>query len=292
MPQDAPPPGGAVAVNEVGPAVATVAVPPPAAHGGGRSATARRWPGLVPGLVSLALLLAVWGIAAALGDDPQRLPSPALVLTRLVELAASGELWLHLGMTLGRVGAAFAAAMLIGGALGLWMGRVPAADRWLNPSLLVLLNIPALVVIVLCYIWIGLNETAAVLAVALNKIPVVAVLLREQARALRPDLDDMGRVFGMGPVARLRHIVLPQLAPAIAAAARSGVALIWKIVLVVEFLGRSNGVGFKIHLAFSNFDVPRLLAWSLAFVAVMLALDLMVLRPWQARANRWRDDAA
>ena len=294
MPQDAPPPGGAVAVDGLGPTVAPSVVPPPAAHEGGRSAPprARRWPGLVPGLVSLALLLAVWGLAAALGDDPQRLPSPALVLTRLVELAASGELWLHLGMTLGRVGAAFTAAMLIGGALGLWMGRVPAADRWLNPSLLVLLNIPALVVIVLCYIWIGLNETAAVLAVALNKIPVVAVLLREQARALRPDLDDMGRVFGMGPVARLRHIVLPQLAPAIAAAARSGVALIWKIVLVVEFLGRSNGVGFKIHLAFSNFDVPRLLAWSLAFVAVMLALDLMVLRPWQARANRWRDDAA
>ena len=111
--------------------------------------------------------------------------------------------------------------------------------------------------------------------------------LREQARALRPDLDDMGRVFGMGPVARLRHIVLPQLAPAIAAAARSGVALIWKIVLVVEFLGRSNGVGFKIHLAFSNFDVPRLLAWSLAFVAVMLALDLCARRlphgvlPWR-----------
>ena len=47
-------------------------------------------------------------------------------------------------------------------------------------------------------------------------------LYLQQARALRPDLDDMGRVFGMGPVARLRHIVLPQLAPAIAAAARSG----------------------------------------------------------------------
>mgnify|MGYP002653651075 CR=1 FL=1 len=43
----------------------------------------------------------------------------------------------------------FWVAPLIGGALGLWMGRVPAADRWLNPSLLVLLNIPALVVIVL-----------------------------------------------------------------------------------------------------------------------------------------------
>ena len=86
-------------------------------------------------------------------------------------------------------------------------------------------------------------------------------------------------------------MILPQLAPAIAAAARSGIALIWKIVLVVEFLGRSNGVGFKIHLLFSSFDVARVLAWALAFVAIMMLIDLGLLRPWQARANRWRQDA-
>lgn len=250
------------------------------------------WPGGVAGLVSLVVALALWAIAAALTDDPRRLPSPAAVGARLWTLAASGELWFHLAATLGRVVAAFAAAMAAGGALGLWLGRSRTADRWLNPTLVILLNIPALVVIVLCYIWIGLNETAAILAVALNKIPVVAVMLREAARTLRPDLDDMARVFGMSSWARLRHVVLPQLAPAIAAAARSGIALIWKIVLVVEFLGRSNGVGFKIHLAFSNFDVTRVLAWSLGFVVVMLAIDALILRPWQATAGRWRHDAS
>lgn len=252
-----------------------------------------RRPGVAlgPGLVSAALLIAVWAVAASLTERPQHLPSPVAVFRVLGQLIGSGELWLHVGMTLFRVTAAFVAAMALGGALGLWMGRSRTADRWLNPALVVLLNIPALVVIVLCYIWIGLNETAAILAVALNKIPVVAVMLRESAGALRPDLDDMATAFRMSPLARLRHVVLPQLAPAIAAAARSGLALIWKIVLVVEFLGRSNGVGFKIHLAFSNFDVARLLAWSLAFVAVMLLIDIAVLRPWQARANRWRVDA-
>ena len=151
---------------------------------------------------------------------------------------------------------------------------------------------PALVVIVLSYIWIGLNETAAIFAVALNKIPVVTVMIRESTRALRPDLDEMARAFRMTPMARLRHVVLPQLAPQIAAAARTGISLIWKIVLVVEFLGRSNGVGFKIHLLFSSFDVAGVLAWALAFVGVMLAIDLFVLRPWERRANRWRRDAA
>ena len=211
---------------------------------------------------------------------------------RIGALAGSGELWFNAGMTLMRVGLSFALAMAVGMALGLVMGRSRAADDWLNPALIIGLNVPALVVIVLSYIWIGLNETAAILAVALNKIPVVTVMIRESTRALRPDLDEMARAFRMTPMARLRHVVLPQLAPQIAAAARTGISLIWKIVLVVEFLGRSNGVGFKIHLLFSSFDVAGVLAWALAFVGVMLAIDLFVLRPWERRANRWRRDAA
>ncbi|RCW82917.1 ABC transporter permease [Paracoccus lutimaris] len=249
-------------------------------------------PGLLPGLASIAAMLVLWAIASQLTDRPQTLPAPWEVAARIGQLATSGELWFNAGMTLMRVGLSFAFAMALGMALGLVMGRSRAADDWLNPALIIGLNVPALVVIVLCYIWIGLNETAAIIAVALNKIPLVTVMIREGARALRPDLDEMARAFRMAPMARLRHVVLPQLAPQIAASARAGIALIWKIVLVVEFLGRSNGVGFKIHLLFSSFDVEGVLAWALAFVAVMLAIDLLILRPWERRANRWRQDAA
>lgn len=248
-------------------------------------------PALLPGLMSVAAMLLVWAVAAHLTDRPQTLPGPWEVATRIARLAATQELWFNAGMTLLRVVASFLLAMAAGMALGLWMGRSRGADHWLNPALIILLNVPALVVIVLCYIWIGLNETAAILAVALNKIPVVTVMIREGTRALRPDLDEMARAFRMTPLARLRHVVLPQLVPHIAASARAGVSLIWKIVLVVEFLGRSNGVGFKIHLLFSNFDVAGVLAWALAFVAVMLAIDVLLLRPFEARANRWRQDA-
>ena len=235
-------------------------------------------------------MLAIWTLASQLTERPQTLPAPWVVAARIWSLAASGELWFNMGMTLLRVLASFVIAMTVGTALGLWMGRSRPADHWLNPLLVIALNIPALVTIVLAYIWIGLNEVAAIAAVALNKIPVVTVMLREGARALRPDLDDMATGFRMAPLARLRHVVLPQLAPHIAAAARAGISLIWKIVLVVEFLGRSNGVGFKIHLLFSSFDVAGVLAWSLSFVAIMLLIDMLILRPWEARANRWRHD--
>ena len=66
----------------------------------------------------------------------------------------------------------------------------------------------------------------------------------------------------------LRHVILPQLTPYLFAAARSGLALIWKIVLVVELLGRSNGVGFQIQIYFQLFDVTLILAYTLAFILV------------------------
>jgi len=248
--------------------------------------------GALPGLLSVLAMLVIWTVASQLTDRPQTLPAPWHVAERIGQLAATGELWFNAGMTLWRVAASFALAMVIGLALGLAMGRSRRFDDWLNPGIIILLNIPALVVIVLSYIWIGLNETAAILAVALNKIPVVTVMIREGARALRPDLDEMAHAFRMPAATRLRHVVLPQLAPQIAASARAGISLIWKIVLVVEFLGRSNGVGFKIHLLFSSFDVEGVLAWALTFVLVMLSIDLFILRPWERRANRWRQDAA
>ena len=101
-------------------------------------------------------------------------------------------------------------------------------------------------------------------------------------------LEDMAKVFRMGRATQFLHVVIPQLGPYIASAGRSGVALIWKIVLVVEFLGRSNGIGFKIHLYFQLFEVPLVLTYALAFVAVMLLVETLLLRPWEARATRWR----
>ena len=220
------------------------------------------------------------------------LPGPLAVATAILEEARSGELFLHLGATLARVVIAFLIAMVIGCALGLAMGRSRATDRLADPWLVVLLNLPALVIIVLAYIWAGLTETAAIAAVALNKLPNATVTLREGARALDRNLDEMARVFQMSRMVWLRHVVAPQLGPYIAAAARSGLSLVWKIVLIVELLGRPNGVGFEIGSAFQLFDVTRILAYAFAFVAVMLAIEMFLVQPFERHVTRWRPQNA
>jgi len=128
--------------------------------------------------------------------------------------------------------------------------------------------------------------------VALNKLPLTATTIREGARAFDQNLEEMALVFRMPFWTRLRHVLIPQLMPYIAAATRSGLSLVWKIVLVVELLGRSNGVGFQIGIAFQLFDVALLLAYALPFVGVMLAVETFLVQPVERYVTRWRPHAA
>lgn len=238
-------------------------------------------------LSSLLTLLLVWQVAAALIADPL-LPGPAAVLDRMATEAADGTLPHHLGATLARVAVSFVLALSLGGAIGIAMGRSPLVDRLFDGWLSFFLNLPALVTIILAYVWLGLGEAAAILAVAVNKIPNVAVTMREGARTLDPELSAMAAAYRFGRWRSLRDVVLPQLAPYLLASARGGLALIWKIVLVVELLGRSNGVGFQLHIQFQMFDIAGLLAYALAFIFVVQVIELGALVPLEKRCVRWR----
>ncbi len=236
---------------------------------------------------SIALLVAVWQIAAV-AVHSRMLPSAAAVFAALVQLCLHGTLFFNLGITLARVAAAFIVAMVIGTAIGIVMGRSRTIDVLFDSWLVLLLNLPALVIIVLAYVWFGLTEAAAIGAVAVNKIPAVAVTLREGARALDRNYAEMAESFHVGRWRTLRHVVMPQLYPYIFAAARSGLALVWKIVLIVELLGLSNGVGFEIQLYFQQFDVTRILAYTIAFVAVVQLIEWVLFQPLERHVGRWR----
>ena len=243
-----------------------------------------------PRVASLALLFVAWYAGSQLAGD-RLLPPPQAVAAAILDEMRSGALAFNLGATLARVAVAFSIAMLLGSMIGVLMGRSRIVDQLGDPWLVVLLNLPALVIIVLAYVWAGLTETAAIAAVALNKLPVATVTVREGARALDTGLDEMAQVFRMRGWTRMRHIILPQLAPYLGAAARSGLSLVWKIVLIVELLGRPNGVGFEIGVAFQLFDVTRILAYALAFIAVMLTVETFLVQPLERRIAHWRPRA-
>ena len=263
-----------------------------------------RWTGLAPApapavrfarggallnrTLSLLALVPLWWVGARIAAAPELLPGPEAVLAYAWRITWTGDLPAAFAATLARVGVAFAISMAVGSAIGTLAGRSPRLNAAIDPWLIVALNVPVLVVIVLAYIWVGLNEVAAVLAVAIAKIPTVAITVREGARAFDPGLDELAAVYRLPWLHRLRYIALPQLAPYLAAAGRAGLSITWKIVLVVELLGRPNGVGFELNLCFQAFNVTGILAYGLGFSALMLAVEATLLQPWERHANAWR----
>lgn len=216
-------------------------------------------------------------------------PTPIAVAEEMAQLAATGRLLPDLGKTLLRAGTAFVLAMLIGSALGFALGRVRWLDRLLSSWLVVGLNLPAIVVAIVLYIWLGLTEVALVSAVVVNKVPLVIVTIREGVRSLSADYEELARVLRLPRWRRLRLVILPQLVPFVLAAARTGLSLIWKIVLVFEVLGSDGGVGYRVSLMFQFFDITGILAYTAAFILVVLAFEHGVLHPLERRALRWRE---
>jgi NitT/TauT family transport system permease protein len=239
----------------------------------------RAWP-----MLALALL---WQVVAMQAHS-RVLPTPLAVGEVLLREISSGDLLFHLGQTVTRVAISFCLAMLLGVGLGILMGRSRRVDSVLDSFLILGLNVPALVTTILCYIWFGLSETAAILAVVVNKIPMVAINLREGARAIDTQLMEVAQVYRLSRTERFFKVYLPQLYPYLFSSARNGLALIWKIVLVVELLGRSDGVGFQIGSFFHFFDITSILAYTLAFSALIFLLEALLLRPLENRLNRWR----
>jgi NitT/TauT family transport system permease protein len=239
---------------------------------------------------SLVGFVVLWWVASRVATSHTLLPSPERVAVFIWRECVNGNLLGAFAATLTRVAVAFVVAMVGGTVVGYLAGRSARTNAWLDPWVVIALNLPVLVVIVLAYIWIGLNDVAAVLAVVVAKAPTVVVTVREGTRALDPGLAEMAAAFRLSRPRRLRFVVLPQLLPYLAAAGRSGLSITWKIVLVVELLGRPNGVGYALNLYFQNFDVTGILAYGFTFAGMMLLVEAAILQPLERRASGWRSN--
>lgn len=237
-----------------------------------------RFKQLVLAVLPLVTLFLVWQFAAMLLDD-STFPSVIKVFASFRTHLLEGDMLHHLMVTMVRVLLSFSVAMVLGVLIGIMMGAFPRLNAAGDSILIIALNVPALVTIMLCYVWFGLVEAAAITAVAINKIPTVVVMVREGARVVDQDLLAVAKVFKVSPVRYFSKVYLPQLYSFIMASARSGLSLIWKIVLVVELLGRSDGVGFQLGTYFQFFDISSIMAYTLAFAAIILVIEGLIMRP-------------
>lgn len=228
----------------------------------------RRSTRIIGGLILPLLILALWQAVTVSGlIPPYRLPPPATVLDAAVQLAQSGDLWIHVAISLQRVLLGFAIGSVVGLAVAAIVGLTRAGDILLSPSLAAVRAIPSLALVPLLMLWMGIGEDSKVTLIAIGAFFPVFTTVSAALRQVDPHAVEMARSFSLRGFDLFRTVQLPAVVPSIMSGLRLGLAQAWLFLVAAELLAAAMGLGFLLTDSQSTGRVDRIL-----LAIVLLAL--------------------
>lgn len=236
---------------------------------------------------SIVVLLGAWWLLS-LFFPPALIPRPLETLSEVAAIISGGEFLTEMGNTLRRVLVGFGIAMVISIPLGIVMGTFRSLESFFEPPVILGLTMPGLIWAVLMIMFFGLTETSAYGAVAVTIFPMLTISIWQGTKAIDKDLIDMSSAFHASPWSKVVDVILPQLVSHILAAIRYGLGLAWKVVVVVEMFGFSNGVGYQVVRGFNVFSMKAVLAWAITFLVVMIVIEFGIIGSLERTVTRWR----
>ncbi len=251
----------------------------------GRVSEALRDIGLRVG--SIVTLVFIWWVLS-LFFPPTLIPRPWDTFAEVAAIISTGNFFVEMGSTLRRVLVGFGIAMVVSIPLGILMGTLRNLESFFEPPVILGLTMPGLIWAVLMIMFFGLTETSAYAAVAVTIFPMLAISIWQGTKAIDKDLIDMSEVFHASPWSKIVDVILPQLVSHILAAIRYGLGLAWKVVVVVEMFGFSNGVGYQVVRGFNIFSMKTVLAWAITFLVVMIVIEFGIIGWLERSVTRWR----
>jgi NitT/TauT family transport system permease protein len=241
----------------------------------------------LPTLLVLALGLAAWSAVSA-RFGPYLFPPPGRVLSGLAGLVAGGQLWVHVGASLYRIGLGFAAAVAVSILAGLLGGRLPAARVVLRDLTAILNSTSVFVWIVLALIWFGLSDRGPIFTTFMIVLPVLLSNVGAGVDSVDRKLLEMAQVYRLSPLERFRHVTLPSTVPYLVAGMQVAFALGLRVSVVAELFGVSAGIGYAMNVSRDTLRTDLVFAWALVLIAVMVLTEQLVFEPLSRRASAWR----
>ena len=248
----------------------------------------------IPPLLTALLVLALWAGAKALfGVEDFKVPSPLAVAGALARHWPL--LWRATLTTAEAAGAGLAASILI----GVLSGAILSSNRWIEravyPFTIFLQTVPLVAIAPLLVLWFQPGFwSVAVSAFIVSVFPVIASTLTGM-RSVDPALDDLLRLYGASPLARLWKLRLPSALPHIFTGLRIAAGLAVIGAIVGEFGAGTfdqQGLGILILSAKRNFSTDLVFAailmsslLGLAAFAAVSTLGYCMLRRWHASAR-------
>lgn len=236
----------------------------------------------------MVIVAAWWGSTAFGVFAAYQLPPPPVVLDSAVALWRRGLLQQDIVATVVRVAAGFTIGSLVALALATVVGLSRRTEEAFEPTLQALRTVPTLAWAPLLLLWMGIDEAPKVTLVAIGAFFPVYVNLVAGIKNVDRKLVDVARVFDMRAAEIARRVVLPASLPNLLTGLRLGATQAWLFVVVAEFFGASQGLGFRLTDSLQSTRVDLMLV-ALVCLAVLGKLTDSVIRVIEARSLKWRD---
>jgi sulfonate transport system permease protein len=200
--------------------------------------------GVLGWLIPLTALI-LWEILARTGFLPSNwLPAPTRVAQTIYDMAVTGDLWKHVGITLARVSLGFLLGASVGTVIGGLTGYVTIARKLLDPMLQSLRSVPSIAWVPLFLLWLGIEESSKIALISLGAFFPVYLNLSVAVRHVDPKLLEVGKLYRLTGLEMVRKVILPAVLPEYIVGLRSGLGLAWMFVVAAELLGASSGIGY------------------------------------------------
>ncbi|MCO8169119.1 ABC transporter permease [Pseudomonas sp. 21LCFQ02] len=246
---------------------------------------------------SVLLCLLFWQVAASqqwnlLLVTFANVPTPLAVVQAAVDLIDSGKLLQHLVASLGRVFSGYLAAIIVGIALGVAIGRSRWAEDLLLPPLEVLRPIPAVAWIPLAILMFPSSELSMVFITFTGALFPILLNTVHGVEAVDRRLIASARSLGAGRRAILLEVVLPGAAPSIITGLAIGMGTSWFCLVTAEMISGQFGIGYYTWESYTIQNYPDIVVGMLLIGLLGMGSSLLVKRlgglltPWQrSRGN-------
>lgn len=248
--------------------------------------------GVAPRLVGLLLVLGGWQVAS-LGFPNSQFPSlPTLWSALVTVLTSTGRYQFvpNVSITLQRILLGFTISMVVGTVVGVLMGTRELLEDYLTTPTMVFLSFPALIWAFLGILWFGITSyLVPVFVIMMIVTPYVIVNVWEGTKDLDADLEEMAAAFDATNRQLWQDLYIPHLRPYLLATTRIAFSLAWKISLVAEIFGTTEGIGHIVNYYYLDFRVDMIIAWSLPIMVLMFGVERLLKRA-EVRLFAWRPE--
>lgn len=245
------------------------------------------WTLLAQRLFLAVVFIALWALVAS-RMPAFVLPGPSKVWDAMLTLFGTATFLHDVGMTMYRVVMGFLLATLVGTPLGLALGSNRTLAQFFEPLLSVTNTVSSAIWAVFAIIWFGISNATTIFVVFMTAMPLILTNVWQGSKNVDKQHIDLARSFRMSRAQILRKIYLPSILPYFFSGARLAFGFGWRVSLVAETLGSSDGIGYRLRQAADLVQTDQVFAWTLTLVLLMLALEGGLLKPMERRLFRWK----